>query len=318
MILKKALEYFLKAKKADPKLGFTSFYLTLCYDVLKDYDNAIKEALVFLEKEPENWAMHLALSEIYEKTKNESGRNEELKKTQEILKKNIDAGTTNTKEYFLLCQLYKNQHKIDKAISVIESMKLLSLDKETLRDAHFLLANLYYDNQKFDRTEEELRMTLKLDPDFHEANNFLGYLFAENNKNLDEAIQLINRALKAQPTNGAYLDSLGWAYYKKAQLEGRTDHLVTALKNLSEAVQHSEEPDIYDHMGEVYYSLGYWNEAIAAWEKAHALYTQMLNNDTKRKQIEAKLEKIKKLISVEESDSRVMKQRMKVETIFQP
>ncbi|TVM00912.1 MAG: hypothetical protein CV087_11515 [Candidatus Brocadia sp. WS118] len=316
--IKKALEYFLKAKKADPKLSFTSFYLTLCYDILKDYDNAIKEGIAFLEKEPENWAMHLALSEIYEKTKNESGKNEELRKTQEILKKNIDAGTKNTKEYFLLCQIYKNQHKIDEAISVIENMKLIPLDKETMRDAHFLLANLYYEDQKFDRTEEELRMTLKLDPDFHEANNFLGYLFAENNKNLDEAIQLINKALKAQPKNGAYLDSLGWAYYKKAHMEGRTDYLVTALKNLSEAVQHMEEPDIYDHMGEVYYSLGHWDKAVTVWKKAHALYNQIINNETKKAHIEAKLEKIKKLISVETKGTRVMKQRMEVETIVQP
>ncbi|KKO20355.1 MAG: tetratricopeptide repeat protein [Candidatus Brocadia sp.] len=316
--IKKAVEYFLKAKYADPKVSFTSFYLTLCYDILKDYDNAIKEAHVFLQKEPGNWAMHLALSEIYEKTGNESEHQEETRKTQEILKKNIDAGVRNPQEYFLLCQIYRKQRNINDAISVIESMKLIPLDNETMRDVHFLLANLYYDDQRFDRVEEELRMTLKLDPDFHEANNFLGYLLVENNKNLDEAIELINKALKVQPKNGAYLDSLGWAYYKKAQREGRDDYFVTALRILSEAVHFMEEPDIYDHIGEVYYSLGDWNKAAQAWEKAYAFYSRALNPDTKRVDIKTKLEKIKKLQSVEEKNIMLIEKCRDVEKSIPP
>lgn len=315
---KKALEFFLKAKEADPKLSFTSFYITLCYDALNDYDNAIKEAKIFLEKEPDNWVMHLALSEIYGKTKDTSKRNEEIEKTQEILKNNIDAGSKNPKEYFLLCQIYRNQSKIAEAIAVIENMKLIPLDKETMRDAHFLLANLYYEDQKFDRVEEELRMTLKLDPDFHEANNFLGYLFVENNKNLEEAIQLINKALNAQPKNGAYLDSLGWAYYKKAQAEGRNDYLVMALQKLLEAVQLMEEPDIYEHIGDVHYSLGHWDEAVKVWEKAQTLYKAMLNNEAQIETVATKLEKIKRLISIEETYLKVIKNRTEVESSIQP
>lgn len=315
---KKALEYFLKVKEADPKLSFASFYLTLCYDALHDYDNAIKEAKIFLEKEPDNWVMRLALSEIYEKTNNESQQSEEIKKIEEILKKNIDAGSKNSKEYFLLCQIYRNQRKIDKAIAVVENMKLIPLDKETIRDIHFLLANLYYEDKRFDRVEEELQMALKLDPDFHEANNFLGYLFVENNRNLDEAIQLINKALKAQPRNGAYLDSLGWAYYKKAQVEGRHDYLIKALQKLLEAVQFLEEPDIYDHIGDVHYSLGNWDEAVNAWRKAQDLYKKMFNQEVQIENITTKLEKLKRLISVEETGSKVIKKRIEVKSGIQP
>lgn len=316
--IKNALEYFLKAKQTDPTLSFVSFYLTLCYDALNDYDSAIQEAKIFLEKEPNNWVMHLALSDVYGKIKNESKKKEEIEKAQEILKNSTDAGSKNPKEYFLLCQIYRNQHKISEAIAVIESIKLISLDKEMRRDVHFLLANLYYEDKKFDRAEEELQMTLKLEPDFHEANNFLGYLFVENNKNLDEAIHLINKALKAQPQNGAYLDSLGWAYYKKAQVEGRNDYLVIALKKLLEAVQFMEEPDIYDHVGDVHYSLGDWDKAVKAWEKAMALYRQALNSETKIEDIAIKLEKTKRLISVEKRGTRVIENRREVENNIQP
>lgn len=315
--VKKALEYFLKVKEADPNLSFASFYLTLCYDALHDYDNAIKEAKVFLEKEPDNWVMHLALSEIYEKTNNESEQGEEIKKIRDILKKNIDAGSKNPREYFLLCQIYRSQQKIDEAIAVVENMKLIPLDKETARDIHFLLANLYYENQRFDRVEEELQMTLKLDPDFHEANNFLGYLFVENNRNLDEAIELINKALKVQPRNGAYLDSLGWAYYKKAQVEGKDDYLIMALQKLLEAIQFMQEPDIYEHIGDVHYSLGNWDEAVSAWEKAEVLY-KIFNNKIHVENIMAKLERIKRLIYQEEKGTKVIKERKEVENSIQP
>ncbi|MDN3514997.1 MAG: tetratricopeptide repeat protein [Candidatus Brocadia sp.] len=316
--IKKALEYFLKAKEADPKLSFASFYLTLCYDALNDYDNAVKEAKSFLEKEPDNWVMHLALSEIYGKTNNESKRGEEIEKTKALLKNSIAAGSKNPKEYFLMCQIYRNQRKIEEAIAVIEDMKLIPLDKETMRDVYFLLANLYYEDQKFDRVEEELRMTLKFDPEFHEANNFLGYFFVENNKNLDEAIQLINKALKAQPRNGAYLDSLGWAYYKKAHAEGRDDYLIMALQKLLEAVQLMEEPDIYEHIGDVHYSLGHWDEAVEVWGKAQSLYKKMLNNETQVKNITAKLERIKRLISLEETGLKVITNHREVGSGIQP
>jgi len=311
--IKKALEYFLKVKESDPKLSFASFYLTLCYDALSDYENAVKESKVFLAKDPENWVMHLALSEIYGRMKQESKKNEEIKKTQEILRKNVDAGSKNPKEYFMLCQIYRNQQMIGDAIAVIESMKLLPMDKETKRDAHFLLANLYYTDKKHNKVEEELRMTLKHDPDFHEASNFLGYLLVENNKSLDEAIQLINSALRAQPKNGAYIDSLGWAYYKKAQVEGRNDYLITALQKLQEAVQLLEEPEIYEHIGDVHFSLGHWDKAIVVWEKARVLYKNLRNSETQIENIAAKLEKVKKLIFLEETSSKVIANHREVE-----
>ncbi|MDE2216784.1 MAG: tetratricopeptide repeat protein [Planctomycetota bacterium] len=315
--MKKALEYFLKAQDADPKLNFIHFYLTLCYDALNDYDNALNEAKIFLEKEPDNWAMHLALFEICGKTKNESKRNEEIEKAQEILKKDVDAGSKNPKEYFLLSQIYRNQHRTKEAIVIIENMKLLSLDKETERDAYYLLANLYYEDKKFDRVEEELEMALKIDPEFHEANNFLGYLFLEDNKNLDEAMALINKAVKAQPKNGAYLDSLGWAYYKKAQAEGRNDYLSKALQKLMEAVQLLEEPDIYEHIGDVNYSLGHWDRASDFWGKAQALYKRIPNNEAQIENITTKLEKMKRLNSVEKNLN-VIVNCVKVESSVQP
>ena len=83
----------------------------------------------------------------------------------------MDAGSKNPKEYFLLCQQYREQNKIAEAIAVIESLKLIPLDKVAKRDVHYILANLYYECRQYDRVEEELQTALNLDPNFHEASN---------------------------------------------------------------------------------------------------------------------------------------------------
>ena len=60
-----------------------------------------------------------------------------------------------------------------------------------------------------------------------------------------------------------------------------------------------EEPDIYEHIGDVQYSLGGWAEAVAAWERAQSLYQQMRGKETQIKTVVGKLEAVKKLISDE-------------------
>ena len=105
---------------------------------------------------------------------------------------------------------------------------------------------------------------------------------------------------------------------KKAQVEGRNDYLVVALKKLLEAVQFMEEPDIYEHVGDVHYSLGDWDKAVKAWEKAMALYRQALTSETKIEDIAIKLEKTKRLISVEKRGTRFIENRRGVGNSIQP
>ena len=62
------------------------------------------------------------------------------------------------------------------------------------------------------------------------ALNYLGYLLAVRGEQLDEAIQLVQRALKEEPDNGAYLDSLGWAYFRRGNLDEAEKYLVAAVK----------------------------------------------------------------------------------------
>lgn len=99
--------------------------------------------------------------------------------------------------------------------------------------------------------------------------NYLGYMWVDRNEHLDEAEQLIRRALELEPTNGAYIDSLGWLYFRKEKFE---DALATLLK----AADHLPEPDsvVWDHIGDTYQKLGRTAEAVLFWNKALGLDPQ--------------------------------------------
>ena len=97
--------------------------------------------------------------------------------------------------------------------------------------------------------ERAVRDVLAREPDNATALNFLGYLFADHNRNLDEAVELIQKALAFDPENGAFLDSLGWAYY-------RLGRLAEARTMLEKAIQRSGgDAVIHEHLGDVYKDL---------------------------------------------------------------
>lgn len=104
---------------------------------------------------------------------------------------------------------------------------------------------------------------LALAPDFPEALNYLGYMWAEQGEHLDQARAMIERALKAEPQSAAYLDSMGWVLYKLKQPKEALDYIL-------KAVAVSEEPDatLYDHLGDIYAALNETNKAREAWQKS--------------------------------------------------
>ena len=92
--------------------------------------------------------------------------------------------------------------------------------------------------------------------------NYYGYMLADRGVRLDEATSLIHKALELEPANGAYLDSLGWAYYKQ-------DKLAEEEEFSSKAVDRdAEDPTILGHLGDVYAEMGRMQRAEALWGKA--------------------------------------------------
>jgi len=129
-------------------------------------------------------------------------------------------------------------------------------------DARFLLGEYLYLLDRFDAAEPELRAAFGLEPSHAPALNFLGYSYAERNTRLEEALDLIGRALAIDEWNGAYLDSLGWAYYQLGRYDEAREPLERAAREMP------KDPTILEHLGDLYARLGEHGAALDAWRRA--------------------------------------------------
>ncbi|HHT9125710.1 MAG TPA: tetratricopeptide repeat protein [Candidatus Brocadiia bacterium] len=306
--IKKAMEAFEKAGELDPGLALVHFYLAICYEQLGNVDKAVSETEMYLAEYPDNWVMLLGLADLYEKTKQHEKALSLEQKAFTILKNSIGGGSKDGDEFLAFSQLLRKQDHKKEAIEVLKQATTMPFGSETNKNIHYNLANLYYEINRYDMVEKELKDTLKIDPNCHQASNFLGYFYVERGVNLDEAIQLIKKALEADPKNGAYLDSLGWAYYKEATIEGKVDKLELALEKLTAASQSTEDSLILEHLGEVYYSLGCWEKAEELWEKALGLQKEDTQESTTKQNIKERIEKLQYLKRVESEELRVLSQ----------
>ena len=110
---------------------------------------------------------------------------------------------------------------------------------------------------------------LELKPDFHEAANYLGYMWAERGENLERAKELIERAVKAEPKNNAYLDSMAWVLFKL----GKPREALTFMQQAVELAEAEKERDatLFDHLGDILMASGERVKAREAWQNALSL-----------------------------------------------
>jgi tetratricopeptide (TPR) repeat protein len=155
------------------------------------------------------------------------------------------------------------------AIASFTSAEVMAQAGETNRltaTFYFQLGAAYERNAEYDSAAKYFKKCLKLSPDDSEALNYLGYMWAEHRTNLDEARELIAKAVQNEPTNAAYLDSMGWVLFQLDQPQ-------KALEFLTKAVQFSPEPDetLFDHLGDIYAKLNQMDKAREAWRKSIAV-----------------------------------------------
>jgi tetratricopeptide (TPR) repeat protein len=155
--------------------------------------------------------------------------------------------------------------RFDEALALYEAIPdRFAGNPEAIRLSKIWTANALASADRFEEGERILLQLLEEQPDDPWLNNDLGYLWAERGINLDRAEELIRKAVDADPSNSAYLDSLGWVLYK----QGRTEEAIT---HLEEAVRLRPSAVNLDHLGDVYFVLDRRNDARDAWKRAEAL-----------------------------------------------
>ena len=169
-------------------------------------------------------------------------------------------GDKDRATYIQLAQIYekgKNFSEMEKALEAAEKLSESKSDKETI---YFNRGAMYEKQKKYAAAEAEFRKVIESNPQSAGALNYLGYMLADRGVRLEEAAELIRKAVDLDPQNGAYLDSLGWVNFRLNKLD-------EAERNLRESIERTAgDPTVYDHLGDVYLKQGKVKDAIAQWQ----------------------------------------------------
>lgn len=222
------------------------------YRLAKEYAKAQQEADAALKKNPNDRTIRGAYAQLLA----DQGKTDQ---SVAELKKLLD-GKNDRQTYLAIAEVYqkaKNFGEMHKDLDVAEKLSQTNDDKASVL---FVRGAGYEREKKFDLAEKTFRKVLEMDPNNASALNYLGYMLADQNSRLEEAQDFIKRAIKLQPENYAFLDSLGWVYFHQNKLNEAEQQLTRSLQ-LS-----SKDPTIHDHLGDVYFKQGKIKDAIAQWQ----------------------------------------------------
>jgi len=151
-------------------------------------------------------------------------------------------------------------------------------------DLRFELGSAY--ERAGDRAAAE-RMFLQIldkNPDHAATLNYLGYMWAENGVNLEKAAEMLNKAVTQEPRNGAYIDSLGWIYFRQGRLDLAEKYLTDATRLLP------RDATVHEHLGDVFAKRGDYVRALSMYRAALGLGPESKDEDKIRSKI-AEVEK---------------------------
>ena len=251
-----AIETFQEMAKLGPEAEKRARMLLIeAYKDSRDLDRAIDETKKGLADSPKDRDLTITLAMLYgEKTDAETGTK---------LLNSLLQGNDNDQEIYLnIAQVDERGKKYsdaEQAAVKAGEMAHAASDKEMV---WFLLGAIYESEKKFDDAEQQFRKVLDENPNNASALNDYGYMLADRGIRLDEAASMIQRALKQEPNSGAYLDSLGWAYYKQNKLTEAEESLRKATD------RDSHDPTILGHLAEVYLKMGQTDRAARLMERA--------------------------------------------------
>jgi tetratricopeptide (TPR) repeat protein len=163
---------------------------------------------------------------------------------------------------FNLADIYEKSKNFTEMAKVLDAAEMLSQTNRDKQDIAFRRGAMYERMKNFSGAEAEFRKVLEIDPDNDAALNYLGYMLADRNIRLDEARDMISKAVTHEPNSGAYLDSLGWVYFRLNKLPEAEDKLRDAMRYMS------RDPTVHDHLAEVYFKEGKIRDAIAQWQSS--------------------------------------------------
>jgi len=254
------------------------------YENQKRLDKAIEEFEKLRKLEPQSMDILRYSARLYH-------LNDDTKAAIDLLKQAIKMEPNNDQIYHSLALAYMSTKENDKAVESLE--KALALNPQ--RDSYYFeLGALKEKTGDFKGAIENMRRAIEINPLHSNAHNFLGYIYALEGRDLDRALEHLKKALTIQPRNGYFLDTLGWIYFKKGDSE-------KALLQIQKALIYTDpDPVLYDHLGDILFSLKNYDEATGAWKNSRSLTLHKKDDlggeAPNPKVLQEKIEKAKRLI----------------------
>jgi tetratricopeptide (TPR) repeat protein len=189
-------------------------------------------------------------------------------------------------------------HRWKDAEDAFDTAVPLATKKEDRVYLLFLRGELAERQKHLEPAEQYFRQVLDLDPTNAMTLNYLGYMWADKGIKLPEALKMIKKAVDEEPMNGAYLDSLGWVYFKMGEYE-------LAEENLRQAVNRTQtDPTVHMHLGDLYEKTGRIRLAAAQWELSLAEFAKSSPADIEPgdvAKVQKKLESAREKLAKEEN-----------------
>jgi tetratricopeptide (TPR) repeat protein len=253
----------------------------------RDIDHAIAEAKAGLEESPKDAGLTVALAMLY-------GEKTDTTTATQLLRGLLHGNDDDQEIYIDIAQVQERGRRYAEAEQSARKAEQMARDNAAKESAWFMLGAIYERQKKFEQAEQQFRKVLDMNPNNAPVLNYYGYMLADRGLRIDEAASLIERAVKQDPQNGAYLDSLGWAYFKQNKLAEAEEYLRRAID------REGQDPTILGHLGDVYLKLGETERAAEIYERALAEWQKAVPADyqaEKVNELDAQLKNLKRRLA---------------------
>ena len=207
---------------------------------------------------------------------------ERFDEAEEHLKAALSEDENDMRAYLALGGVYAKQENY-RAAAHLYDRAVARLEEPTRAEWNiFYQRGIAFERLKeWEKAEPNFHKALELFPDQPQALNYLGYSWVDMNINLDEGLEMIQRAVELRPSDGYIVDSLGWAFYRLGRFEDAARELERAVGLMP------ADPILNDHLGDAYWRVGRKREATFQWRHALALEPDdEVKADAERKLVE--------------------------------
>jgi tetratricopeptide (TPR) repeat protein len=261
------------------------------YRAAKDLPKALQTGKEALAKYPSDPGLRTSNALLL----GENGQTDEAVK---ILRSQLTKNESDRDIYLNIAQVYERGRRYKEAEEAAQTAEAIPGEPRDNEMVWFLLGAIYERQKIYDRAEMEFKKALEANPRNAPVLNYYGYMLGDLGIRLDEAESLVQRALKEEPHSGAYLDTLGWIYFR----ENKIPEAEATLRKAGERESH--DATIRSHLGDVYAKAGRMDLAATEWEKSLTEWRRSLPADLendKVAELEKKLSQVKHRVAQKSS-----------------